>query len=412
MKFEFFESNNKTFFKAILEEDETIEGVQAQGPYPKIKLVNNILEINYVSKKKLHPDVIAAICITAFYPWIKYSATMPFPISETFARGLEMDILPQHEVIDGIYRATKPITITNIDNTLIPYVGESGTVIAYGGGMDSSAIALLFPEFPLVHSSNLDDSKEVKNVMKDYVKDNLKNDAYIIDSNCKELCNIKDFTTFTNIFIIPLILSADLNIKNICCGEILESSCMSNGIKYFPQFEPKRRNRWIRFYNQIGFNMFSPTAGLSSIVTADIVYKHDLHLKSLYCETNKGNKCHNCIKCFRKGSELLKDETKDFQYWSKYNKEKIIEQLTRRPLPYANTVVYSINNNKNLPDYFLESIKDLSHIKTDLFTRIYSKSFIYFPQDIKNRLITELTKYADLMSEEEEKYLESWDLTK
>ena len=51
MKFEFFESNNKTFFKAILEEDETIEGVQAQGPYPKIKLVNNILEITMFQKK-------------------------------------------------------------------------------------------------------------------------------------------------------------------------------------------------------------------------------------------------------------------------------------------------------------------------------------------------------------------------
>lgn len=412
MRFEFFESNDKTFFKAILENDETIEGIQAQSPYPKMKLLNNILEINYVSKKKLHPDIIAAICITCFYPWIKYSAKMPFPVSKTFARGLEMDILPQHEVIDGIYSATKPITIRNVNEFLQPYIGGSETVTAYGGGMDSTAIALLFPEFPLIHSSNLNDSNERKNVMKQYVKDNLKNDFYVIDSNCKELTNINDFTTFTNIFLIPLILSADLNIKNICCGEILESSCMSTGVKYFPQFDPKKRNRWIRFYKKIGFNMFSPTGGLSSIITADIVYKHDLHLKALYCEINKGDKCHNCIKCFRKGSELLKDETKDLKYWNGFNKQNMIKQLSRRPLPYANTVVYSVKNNKNLPDYFLETVKDLSHIQTDLFNRIYSKSFIYFPEDIKDKLISELTKYADLMTEEEEKYLESWDLTK
>ena len=187
---------------------------------------------------------------------------------------------------------------------------------------------------------------------------------------------------------------------------------MSTGVKYFPQFDPKKRNRWIRFYKKIGFNMFSPTGGLSSIITADIVYKHDLHLKALYCEINKGDKCHNCIKCFRKGSELLKDETKDLKYWNGFNKQNMIKQLSRRPLPYANTVVYSVKNNKNLPDYFLETVKDLSHIQTDLFNRIYSKSFIYFPEDIKDKLISELTKYADLMTEEEEKYLESWDLTK
>lgn len=42
---------------------------------------------------------------------------------------------------------------------------------------------------------------------------------------------------------------------------------------------------------------------------------------------------------------------------------------------------------------------------------LFLKSFIYFPKDIKDKLINELTKYADIMTEEEEKYLESWDMT-
>ena len=53
MRFEYLESNDKTIFKAFIENDETIEGVQAQGPYPKMKLINNVLEIYYVSKKKI-----------------------------------------------------------------------------------------------------------------------------------------------------------------------------------------------------------------------------------------------------------------------------------------------------------------------------------------------------------------------
>jgi len=411
MRFEFFESNDKTFFKAILENDETIEGIQAQSPYPKMKLLNNILEINYVSKKKLHPDIIAAICITCFYPWIKYSAKMPFPVSKTFARGLEMDILPQHEVIDGIYRATKPITIRNINEFLQPYIGGSETVTAYGGGMDSTAIALLFPEFPLIHSSNLNDSNERKNVMKQYVKDNLKNDFYVIDSNCKELTNINDFTTFTNIFLTPLILSADLSISNVICGSILAATCLSNGVKYFPQFDPKKRNRWIRFYNKIGFNMFSPMAGCSELITAKIVSNYNLQDKVLYCELNKGLPCNLCTKCFRKQLELTYHGYDKFDF-NNFDKNIITTLLSKRPLFMTHIFIETIKNNKNLPDYFFETVKDLSHIQTDLFNRIYSKSFIYFPEDIKDKLISELTKYADLMTEEEEKYLESWDLTK
>ena len=71
--------------------------------------------MKYVSKNTLHPDIVAAICITAFYPFIHSSATMPFPVSKRFADGLQMDILPQHGNIEGMYRATEPITIDNID---------------------------------------------------------------------------------------------------------------------------------------------------------------------------------------------------------------------------------------------------------------------------------------------------------
>ena len=304
MKFKIEITESQTQFIAISESEEEKHGLRAQGPYVPIKLVNDTLIINYVSKLPLHPDIIGAICITAFYPFIKYSATMPFPVSKTFVEGLKMDILPQHDKINGIYRAVKPITITNIDEDLEPYNNGKNTVIAYGGGMDSTAIALLFPDFPIIHSSNSNDDLETKNVIKKFVKENLKNDSFIIDTNCKELCKPGGFTTFTNIFLMPLILSADLNIKNICCGEILGASCLSNGKKYFPQFNTKRRNRWMNFYNHIGLNIFSPTAGCSELITSKIVYKHKLSDKVLFCEINEGKPCFKCIKCLRKILEL------------------------------------------------------------------------------------------------------------
>ena len=275
--------------------------------------------------------------------------------------------------------------------------------------MDSTALALMFPEYPLVHSANISDNQKIKSVMKNYVRNNLKNKSYIIDSNCKELSCPGGFTTFTNIFLIPLILTADLNIKNICSGETIGASCLRTGLKYFPQFDPKRRNRWIRFYNNIGINMFSPLAGCSEIITSKIICKHNLENRVLFCEINKGLPCYKCTKCLRK---ILQLKTHGFSHdFNTFNEKFITKFLKKRPLYDSFYFIQTIKNLEDIPSYLKESIKDIIHIDTSLFNKIYSKSFIYFPEDLKEKIINELTKYAEIMNEKEEKYLENWDLT-
>ena len=408
MKFEYKIIDSFSLFTAIPENEDENNGLRAQGPYTPIKLINNTLKINYVSKKNLHPDIIAAICLTAFYPFIKFSATMPLPVSQVFADNLSLDILPQHIMIDGVYKAFKAITITNINKDLKIYYDKKNTVISYGGGMDSTSLALLFPNFPLIHSSNLNVKAENKNIMKNFITKNLQNESYIIESNCTELCKPGGFTTFTNIFLIPLILSEDLNIKNICCGEILGSSCLSNGKKYFPQFDPKRRNRWLKFYEKIGLNIFSPIAGCSELITSNILYKNNLSNDVLYCEANNGSKCYKCSKCLRK---LLELNYHGFEYdLNTFDKTYVTNFLKNRPLYFSHIFIETIKNSLNTPIYMKETINDIINIKTDLFNKIYSKSFIYFPNDIKDEIITELTKYAQIMSKEEEEYLEQWNM--
>jgi hypothetical protein len=274
--------------------------------------------------------------------------------------------------------------------------------------MDSTAIALLFPNFPLIHSSNSSNKEEIKNIMKTFVNENLQNESYIIESNCTELCKPRGFTTFTNIFLIPLILSEDLNIKNICCGEILGSSCLSNGKKYFPQFDEKRRNRWLRFYNKIGLHIFSPIAGCSELITSKIIYKNQLSNNVLFCEGNNGSRCYKCSKCLRK---LLELDYHGFKYdFNIFDKKYITNFLQNRPLYFNHIFIETIKNNSDIPIYMKESIKDIINIETHLFNKIYPKSFVYFPNDIKDEIITELTKYAEIMTIEEQEYLEKWNM--
>ena len=409
MKFSFYTDCENSYFKAIPDNDDETYGLRAQSPYTKIKLINETLIINYVSKKELHPDIIAAICLIAFYPFIKYNVEMPFPVSKTFATGLLMDILPQHDIVDNVYRATNHIVIKNIDHSLDAYKGEK-TVISYGGGMDSTSIALLFPDFDIIHSVNTNDNIECKQIMKTFIQNNLKNNPHIINCNCKELSRPGGFTTFTNIFIIPLILSSDLQISNIMCGEVLESSCLSNGIKYFPQFDTNRRNRWMRFFQHIGLNIFSPIAGCSELITSKIVVKDNLHTNVLYCENDNGKQCLQCTKCLRKNLEILYNGIDNIDVVNNFNKNKITEFLQKRPLYFSNVNIETIKST-NAPEYMKECISDIINTETKVFTKIYSKSFVYFPENIRQKIINKLLEYSEIMNEEEEKYLEKWNLT-
>lgn len=404
-----------TTFTAEAENEFEKHGVRAQGPYVDISLADNKLELGYVPRYKLHPDIIAAICLTAFYPFIKYSATMPEPVSENFSRALDIEGLPQHEKIDGVYKATHPITINNVDKNLEPYDGDR-TVIAFGGGMDSTSVALLYPEFNLIHSSSGGGQ------VKEFAKNNLPNKCYTIDSNCKELCSPSGFTSFANIFLPPLIMSSDLGIKNICCGEILGASCLSNGHKYYPNFRShwgtrgqlrgKKRNRWYRFFDEIGLRAFSPVAGCSELITSKIVHRNNLSSEVLFCESSDGRPCYKCTKCFRKMLGLgYSGYSIQKKSWEDYDEREIIDFLKKRPIYFSHIFIETIKNNPDLPSYMRDCIKDIISTETSLFNKIYSESFAYFPREIKDMLIKRLTKYADVMNDEEEKYLENWDMT-
>ena len=49
--------------------------------------------------------------------------------------------------------------------------------------------------------------------------------------------------------------------------------------------------------------------------------------------------------------------------------------------------------------------------QTSYFNRINPTSFLCFPTDIKEMIINRLTKYADLMTDDEENELRNWDMT-
>lgn len=410
MRFLYYTHENTTVFEAIVENVDEMDGLRAQGPYTLLELDDNKLILNYVSKKKLHPDIVAAICISAFYPFIKYTATMPEPVSPAFAAALQMDFLPAHTLQDGVYRALCPITITNIDTTVLPYKG-SNTVITYGGGADSTACALLYPEFPLIHMTN---TYKPTSAVKNFAKTKLPNTYVEVASNIWSITKPGGFPCWTSIFVAPLLFSADMDIGSISSGAMLASVCMANGHKYMDGFQKRKSmGRWYDFYQKIGITIFSVVAGCSELITSKIVVKNNLELDTLFCESNAGKPCFKCTKCLRK---CLTFEYNGVQLpeniWSNFQNEKIYSYLKQRPLMFAVEFLESIKHSKTVPPVLVDCVKDIIDTKTDVFTRAYTKVNFSFPEAVQGSFTERIGPYCDIMSPVDEFYLESWDMTK
>ena len=120
------------------------------------------------------------------------------------------------------------------------------------------------------------------------------------------------------------------------------ASCLSNGHKYYPNFRShwgtrgqlrgKKRNRWYRFFDEIGLRAFSPVAGCSELITSKIVHRNNLSSEVLFCESSDGRPCYKCTKCFRKMLGLgYSGYSIQKKSWEDYDEREIIDFLKKRP---------------------------------------------------------------------------------
>jgi hypothetical protein len=403
MRFVYSVEKDVSLFTAIPENQDELNGFRAQGPYTPLKLVDTTLRIGYVSNKPLHPDIIAAICVTAFYPFIKTSVAFPTHVSAHFASSLSGNVLPAFSLIDGSYKPTNDIHVRGVDPTLESYRGGDKTVCIYGGGCDSTAIALMFPEFPLIHMVR---DKTVSRV-KDFVNRNLKNPYHEVTVNCWDLTKPGGFTGWTNIVLGALIMAADLEIRHVTFGSILESSTLYGGLKYCPALK-----NWPLFYEHIGLTFFSVVGGVSELLTAKVLVEVGLAEKPLFCEANNGGACIRCIKCMRK---LLEYEywggpQVSTEVWHLLDRPEIYKSLSSRKAPHLNILFELFKHCKSIPPLFKSTLENLTESDTSIFRKVYPLSFTAFPKEIRDMLVSRITTHFEVMNDEEIAALERWEL--
>ena len=398
MKFNYYVDESTSFFEAIPENDEELIGYRMEGNYPELKLMDNILRINYVSKEKLHPDIIAAICIFTFYPFINKNITFPYHVSKNFSESLKYDILPK-------FNKTKIVdefTILNIDDDLISFKDiptYNNWSIAFGGGMDSSAIAMILPDIPIVHLKVRDEDE-----IKKFSETNLNNETYILSSNIKELTQPNGFPLWTSCFLGNMIMSSDLKTNKMITGTILGASCLKNGKGYFNNC-CKMTNRFDLFLNKVGLKPIYITGGRSEILTSKIIYEHKLSRTVLFCENNNGKPCHKCTKCFRKMLELTY-HGEDFNF-NTFNKE-YISKFLKNPL-LQHIFIFLCNNYNGTNEIFKfvrDELKEILDKETEFCNKVYSDIYNKYDPSIKEFIINLLKKNNfDIMDDNDIKSL-------
>lgn len=415
MKFLYHLNDKQTIFEAVPENAKEYSGFRGEALHIPITLAKKKLIFDYRVKNQLHPDIIALICLTAFYPYIKYSVTFPFPVSSNFKNALNKKILPQFEVNNNNkideqnkiikYQPTHEINVTNVDCMLKPYSGNN-TVIAYGGGIDSTMLSLLLPEIPIIHC--VDRPKYFK-TMNEWIS-KLPNKKYIHGCNIREISDPFGYTGWANSYLVPLLLSSELDIKNILNGDTIDMSRVLVGSKYrwmfnYIPYSPYIHNHWVTAYRLIGIELVSPLIGCSELMTSKIVYNHNLYKDVLFCQRDNGKQCYKCDKCFRKMLQFsYHGNIQKTGYWNQFPYDST---LINWPLFHGHIYMECIKKLKNLPFECYKYTDDLKSMNTSQFNKIYPESFDYLPEDIKWLIMSRLTDHFQIMNDSEIKIIKN-----
>lgn len=323
-------------------------GYRAEAPHPRLILVNHEVLFDYIPSRPIHPDILALICLIVYYPFFQKWTDTHFPskISPTMASALAKFPLYTWDGSRNRYCKIEGAGIivpkTGIDPDLAPYKNGATTLLAFGGGLDSTAVKCLFPGAHIVHEKKWN-HRTTKNGVDELIsimdRRPQSGQSHVIASNSRSLTRPTGWTGWISCIATSLLVASDHPTNNILLGSSLAS--LLGGGKRFIGVNGKEfpgTNIWTSLLKHtVGINLFCPVAGLSEVALVKIIKQtSQLYLKKCtWCLKKNGYPCHSCFKCLRrdllifyeaaqgvsKGTDLIGGTPSPFP-WSNYSKSK------------------------------------------------------------------------------------------
>ncbi|NOJ60385.1 DUF6395 domain-containing protein [Arthrobacter sp. 260] len=337
-----------------------------------MRLVDPVLsvECDGVDFSSIHPDIIALIGILAFHPILpneEFELKPSFSVSPNFEKAIRRAwILPYIRV--------------NSPGEASPFTPKRGGVLSYGGGIDSLAASIMFPDLPLVHETPLPSRHASYSDIVNKIVTDERAENFVVFDNLRQLFTVWGLPLWVSVYIASLILEP----KYIVSGSELTGTYLLAGKRYLP----RHQNIWYRVFETIGVDVL-PTSFLSEVGNAKIVSYSNRMDDAAYCQKIDRKDCGRCTKCLRRRMIRAMFDPSEMHLVDDFvQSDQIHAFLRTRPLYYADVFVHAAARQVR-PTWVNEHIKDLleKHESFPFHEAYYSKAFDHFgyPLDLRER---------------------------
>lgn len=400
-----FQSDGETSstIRALFESGDQRTGQRQEGSGQEITYSGEEITFDY-GVRSIHPDLLGLLCVIIFYPFIGQRAVFPMPVSPRLEAAFQKPSFKRKFRFD------------NVDPSLEKYSG-SKMALSFGGGIDSTAIRVMFPDAFVVHEAHLRQGYLVPSYSHSVVRALGSDKGRVVTTNQRYVSYPGGWHGWTCAFATSLLLATDYGFGIILMGSTLGSTLLFNGTRYWDRFSARRwhgvtGNFWQSAFNRIGIPVFSPVCGASEFLTMQLSLNHVYTGDVVYCMDRDGRACGRCTKCLRRDMIRAVLDGDHLPDWKAYDRRDVHEFLERRPLYFGHTFCYARDRIKALPSFISDRLAYLPSIESEWPMRVYADMFEFCDQYWKRAIRKRVLTHLEPMEREHIREMEAWDLVR
>ena len=399
MRFEFTSSEHRTILRAVLEDGDRTEGTRQEGAGTAITYSGQDIEFDY-GVTAIHPDLLGLLCLIIFYPFVGERVVLPVPVSP------RLDEAFQNPNFKNRFR------FDNVDPGIEMFSGST-KALAFGGGIDSSAVRTLFPEAYVVHEAHWREGQLVPSDAHRVVHDMGPDRGRVVTSNQRYVSRPGGWHGWTCSLATALLMATDRDFGIILTGSTLGGTLLRGGIRYLDRFKARgwhgmTGNFWQSAFNAVGIPVFSPVCGASAFLTMRLSLDLLRAGNVVYCSEQDGSACRQCPKCLRREMIRAVVDPRHRPQWTHYDNPATLAYLERDPLGHGHVFSFARDRVGRLPRFIRSRLKDLPAISTDWPLRVHPGTFDFCDDRWRRTIRGRVLEHLDPMRPSDVAEMEEW----
>jgi hypothetical protein len=368
-----------------------------------------------IGEYDVHPDVYALACLTILAPYTAKTLELDEPVTPGF-RDLVQELLK--------------IELTPVSESLEPRVMQvdAREAVSFSGGVDSVAAVRLLPSNSVnVFSHRMRPRTMPAQLYRDdaalhtcAMLGQEGRDVVVLSNTAEHARDPAGFSTDWTTVTGALLMANRLGIRSFNFGMIAEAAYRIGHAKFSDVADRGMFRDWLKLFAYLGLPLSLPTAGLSEVMTSRIALTDAANLEPQSCVRGLVSRpCNSCYKCFRKqlltarlSGEKLEDEFFDNALQAK----AIRRYLAQDEMHLENVIAYSIHgvaSQHPLAEALRQKTRPLMDYADGLtlLERHYVPSLENVPDHLRGTLAQSIARYAEPMTDDQQRLVRNWDLT-